>query len=60
MPFFDFICTKCEHLEENVQLKFGETDAEQTCPKCQEKMRKKFGHFNFDCPAWHISGCKKA
>lgn len=39
MPLYDFKCTKCSHLEEDLQLSFEDDLTTVKCPECGELMQ---------------------
>ena len=48
MPFYDYKCTNCNHLEFDVKRNINENVSLYECPKCKSEMHQSYSEFRFE------------
>ena len=48
MPWYDYKCTKCNHIERDVSRKITEEVSMLECPKCKAEMKQVYTLFGFE------------
>jgi len=61
MPWYDYKCTNCNHIEVDVQRSILENVSKYECPKCKSEMKQIYSGFGFELKGtgWFKNATKK-